>query len=258
MSVETDLQPPIIGITCMRRSVELLGSDLEAFFLDRAYTRRIRAAGGVPVILPQLREEEAAPVLDRLDALILSGGDDVHPAAYDAVDEGVSIDTDLETDRGEMALLRAAVGAHTPVLGICRGAQIVNVAFGGTLSQEILQDGTPHPLRPETLHELLARRHDLEVAQGSELGRIYGGTQRQVNSTHHQAIRDIADGFRAVAWAPDGVIEAIESKSGGYLVAVQWHPEKLPAPQDQELFDDLVRVAKGTPKRETQQWPASA
>ena len=87
---------------------------------------------------------------------------------------------------------------------------------------------------------------------------IYGGTQRQVNSTHHQAIRDIADGFRAVAWAPDGVIEAIESKSGGYLVAVQWHPEKLPAPQDQELFDDLVRVAKGTPKRETQKWPTSA
>ena len=100
------------------------------------------------------------------------------------------------------------------------------------------------PTRPDTLQELLTRRHDISIEKDSDLARIYGGTLRQVNSTHHQAIKDLAEGYRVVARAPDGVIEAIESKGNGYLVAVQWHPEKLPPPQDQELFVDLVREAR--------------
>ncbi len=236
--------PPLIGITCMRRCIELLGSDMEVFFLDRAYTRRIRAAGGVPVILPQLQEHEVESALGQLDALILSGGDDIDPEAYGTVDEGQSIDTDLDADCGEIRLLKAAVARQLPVLGICRGAQVINVSFGGSLFQEMLEDGTSHPLRPDTLDELLQQRHDLKIDADSELARIFGSTQRQVNSTHHQAIDQIAEGFRAVAWAPDGVVEAIESVNSSYVVAVQWHPEKLPPPQDQELFDDLVRAAR--------------
>ena len=108
----------------------------------------------------------------------------------------------------------------------------------------MLEGGPGHPTRPDKLQELLSRRHHIDIEEGSDLARIYGSTNRQVNSTHHQAIKDLAEGFRVVARAPDGVIEAIESKGNGYLVAVQWHPEKLPPPQDQELFVDLVREAR--------------
>ena len=178
-----------------------------------------------------------------IDGLILSGGDDVHPEAYGVLDEGVSVDTDLPVDLGEIELLKRAVAHLVPVLGICRGAQIVNVAYGGSLHQDMLGRSDCHPPRPEVLDEIIAHRHDLKVAPDSELSRILGVEPRQVNSTHHQAISELAPGLRAVAWAPDGIVEAIESEGPGYLVAVQWHPEKLPPPRDQELFDDLVRAA---------------
>lgn len=233
----------MIGITCMRREMELMSSGMEVYFLDYSYALRVRAAGGVPVLLPQLGIEEASAAARNIDGVILSGGDDVHPSAYAAADEGVSIDTDLKADLGEIELLKLAVARRVPVLGICRGVQIVNVAFGGRLHQDMLGDSACHPFRPEVLDEVLAHRHDVEVAQHSRLAGILGSGPRQVNSTHHQAISELAPGFTPVAWAPDGVVEAIESEGPGYLVAVQWHPEKLPPPRDQELFDDLVRAA---------------
>ena len=245
--MDTDVNPspgkPVIGITCMRRTIELYSSEMDAFFLDNSYARRAREAGGVPVLLPQLRIEEAGAAARSIDGLILSGGDDVHPEAYGVLDEGVSVDTDLPVDLGEIELLKRAVAHLVPVLGICRGAQIVNVAYGGSLHQDMLGRSDCHPPRPEVLDEIIAHRHDLKVAPDSELARILGVEPRQVNSTHHQAISELAPGLRAVAWAPDGIVEAIESEGPGYLVAVQWHPEKLPPPRDQELFDDLVRAA---------------
>ena len=234
---------PVIGITCMRRTIELYSSEMDAFFLDISYARRVREAGGVPVLLPQLRVEEAGAAARSIDGLILSGGDDVHPEAYGAPDEGVSVDADLPVDLGEIELLKRSVVREVPVLGICRGVQIVNVAYGGSLHQDMLGRSDCHPPRPEVLDEIIAQRHGLKVAPGSELARILGAGPRRVNSTHHQAISELAPGFHAVAWAPDGVVEAIESEGPGYLVAVQWHPEKLPPPRDQELFDDLVRAA---------------
>ena len=229
----------------MRRVMELMSTGLEVYFLDYSYARRVRAAGGVPVVLPQLRVEEASAAVRGIDGLILSGGDDVHPQAYAAADEGVSLDTDLDADLGEIELLKQAVARGIPVLGICRGAQIVNVAFGGGLHQDMLGDSDCHPARPEVLEAVLAQRHDLEVAPNSRLAQILGPGPREVNSTHHQAISDLAPGITPVAWAPDGVVEAVEIDGPGYLVGVQWHPEKLPPPRDQELFDDLVREASG-------------
>ncbi len=245
--MDTDVNPspgkPVIGITCMRRTIELYSSEMDAFFLDNSYARRVREAGGVPVLLPQLRTEEAGAAARSIDGLILSGGDDVHPEAYGVLDEGVSVDTDLPADLGEIELLKRAVARDVPVLGICRGAQIVNVAYGGSLHQDMLGRSDCHPPRAEVLDEIVAHRHDLQVAPGSELARILGTGPRRVNSTHHQAISELAPGFHVVAWAPDGIVEAIESEGPGYLVSVQWHPEKLPPPRDQELFDDLVRAA---------------
>ena len=237
------MRKPVIGVTCMRREMELMSSGMEVYFLDCSYAQRVRAAGGVPVLLPQLGIEEAVVAARSIDGLIVSGGDDVHPGAYGADDEGVSLETDLEADLGEIELLKQAVARAVPVLGICRGVQIVNVAFGGTLHQDMLGDSDCHPPRPEVLADVLAQRHDLEVAPDSRLARILGSGSRRVNSTHHQAVSELAPKFSPVAWAPDGVVEAIESEGPGYVVAVQCHPEKLPPPQDQELFDDLVRAA---------------
>ncbi len=234
---------PVIGITCMRRVIELMSSELDVYFLDQSYASRVRAAGGVPVLLPQLRVGEGSAAAASIDGLILSGGDDVHPQTYDAADEGVSLDTDLPTDLGEIELFREALARRVPVLGICRGVQIVNVALGGKLHQDMLGNSACHPPRAGVLKEVLAHRHGLEIAPEGDLARILGGAPRQVNSTHHQAIRELAPELRPVAWAPDGTVEAVESRGPGYLVAVQWHPEKLPPPRDQELFDDLVRAA---------------
>ena len=217
---------------------------MSIFQIDESYIRRIQQAGGLPVLIPHMDPDEVAEMVDRIDGLVLTGGDDVDPSSYGAEDEGVSIANDPVADRHEMALVRAAVQAGVPVLGICRGAQIINVAYGGTLLQEMTLSGSEdHPPRPQQLEDILAMRHDIEIEPGSKLAGIFGQTRRSVNTTHHQAIDSVAPGFQAVAWAPDGIVEAIESTDDKHIIAVQWHPEKLPPPADQELFESLVFIA---------------
>lgn len=235
---------PVVGIASWRQTVEVWGHDMSIFQIDASYIERVQTAGGLPVLIPHLEPDEVRRIVTRIDALILTGGDDVDPSSYGAEDEGVSLSNDPVADRHEIALLRAAVTERIPVLGICRGAQIINVAYGGSLTQEMTGLGSPyHPARPEQLGEILAMRHSVRIAADSKLARVFDSTERVVNTTHHQAIREVAEGFRAVAWAPDDTIEAIESLDDKHIVAVQWHPEKLPPPQDQELFESLVRRA---------------
>lgn len=235
---------PTIGIVAWRQTIRLLDSPMTIFQVDHAYVERIRLAGGLPVLLPQILPEEAGDALQRIDGLLLTGGDDVAPETYGAVDEGLSLGMCKQADDCEIALVRAAADMGTPILGACRGAQIMNVAFGGTLYQDMLTEGTCHGLRPTVLEDILALRHSIRIEADSRLAAILGCTDDDVNTTHHQAIRDIAPGFRVSARAPDGHVEAIESADERYLLAVQWHPEKLPAPQHQVLFDDLVRAAR--------------
>jgi len=245
----TDQREPIIGIAAWRQNVEILEFPMTIFQIDQEYVKRVRAAGGLPILIPHMLPDQIEGAVQILDGLVLTGGDDVHPNSYDGECEGVGIGMDLEADAREIELVQAAIKQNVPVLGICRGAQIINVAFGGKMSQEITLDGlSDHGPRPEKLAEILDLRHDISVDEDSRLCKILSKNERTVNTTHHQANTKIAPGFRASATATDGTIEAIEPEEFGpfadrYVIGVQWHPEKLPAPQHQSLFDDLVRAA---------------
>ena len=213
------------------------------FQIDQAYVKRVLAANGIPYLLPHMPANILSDVVNQIDALILTGGDDVDPRSYGETDQGECKHCDIEADKAEIALVKSCIDAGIPVLGACRGIQIINVAYGGTLDQEITRAGTCHGPRPTVLDEILALRHELDIEPASRLANILGPSPRIVNTTHHQAIRDLAPQFKVSALAPDGTIEAIEPVNDDYVIGVQWHPEKLSPPDNQELFDDLVRAA---------------
>jgi putative glutamine amidotransferase len=179
-----------------------------------AYLRAIEAAGAEPVVL-----SAGVDALGAVDGLLLPGGWDVDPALYgEETVDGVG-PVDQELDRTELRLFREARAGGLPVLGICRGQQLINVAMGGSLFQHI----DDHQLRDLGRTHL---GHRVEVDPGSELGRAAGGSTIEVNSLHHQAVKTLAPGLRTTAHGPDGTIEGIESEDG-LIVAVQCHPEEL-------------------------------
>ena len=236
---------PVIGIAAWRQTVEVWQSKMTIFQIDQAYVQRVYAAGGIPFLVPHVPVNMLPDVVQRIDGLILTGGDDVDPRSYGETDQGDCMHCDFEADQAEIALVKQCIEANVPILGACRGIQIFNVAFGGTLHQEMTREGTCHGPRPTILDEILALRHSIEIEPGTRLAGILGTSPRIVNTTHHQAIRDLANGFEVTARAPDNTIEAIEANNGNYVIGVQWHPEKLLPPDCQELFDDLVHVAAG-------------
>jgi putative glutamine amidotransferase len=217
-----------------------LAEQTDLYTLGAEYPDAVTAAGGVPLLVPHLTEDEVDTVLDAVDGLVLCGGDDVDPAAYGDTHDGRSKGVNPDADRWEVALARRAVERGVPVLGICRGMQVLNVAFGGTLHQDIADpDGVHRPTSPVP-DEVLAERHEIKIEPGSRLAEIYGTEHRVVNSIHHQAIERLADGFVPVAWAPDGVIEAIEPVDERNVLAVQWHPEKIIDEGEAALFAAFV------------------
>lgn len=237
---------PVIGIAAWRQDVEVWGSRMNIFQIDEAYVDRIHAAEGIPMMLPHVRPGTEECVVAKIDALLLTGGDDIDPSCYEESDKGSCRNVDPGADQREIALLNAAVERGIPVLGTCRGMQLINVAFGGTLNQRITLEGrADHGPRPTLLDDILALRHPVEIVPGSRLASILGSETREVNTTHHQGVARLAQGFKVVARAPDGTVEGIETEDPEkYIIGVQWHPEKLPATDNQELFDDLVSAAK--------------
>ena len=200
-------------------------------------------AGGEPVILHGGSSADLARMPERLavfDGIVLPGGGDLNPASYCASAEPESEAPDDRQDAFDLAVLRAALAGATPVLAICRGLQVLNVACGGTLRQHI---GDQHHDGREVEHK--GARHLVTLAAGSRLRRLAGADEITVSSYHHQAVDRLGGGLRAVACAPDGCVEAVEHTPTGTL-AVQWHPEDLAATHayDQALFDDLVTRAR--------------
>jgi putative glutamine amidotransferase len=188
---------------------------------DRLSVGALRAAGAVPWLIPLLPNDPEAlrEIVARLDGLFLPGGADVDPSRYGEARRQLCGEPDPDRDAVEVLLLGHAAERRLPVLAVGRGAQVVNVALGGTLYQDVAAQ-VPAALRHD--HD-----HDVTVKPASRLGEVLGEAVVPVNSRHHQAIKDLAAGLRPTAYAPDGIIEAVEGTNGHYLIGVQWHPEDL-------------------------------
>jgi putative glutamine amidotransferase len=213
--------------------------------LGIAYLTAVEAAGAVPVAIPPLEADSARPLLRRLSGLVLSGGPDIHPTAYGADAHEELGPTWPELDRFEISLAREADALRLPILAICRGAQALNVARTGTLFQHV----------PERFGAQIDHRqpgygatpaHSVEVDPASTLARALGGTTVEVNSYHHQAADEVGRGLRAVAWSPDGLIEAVEAPGRDFVIGVQWHAEAMApqVPEQAALFLSFVEAAE--------------
>ena len=209
--------------------------------LGITYLHAIERAGGLPVVLPPLPPESVAPLLDRLDGICLSGGPDLDPEAYGALERHAELGpTEPSLDAFELALARAADERGMPIFGICRGAQALNVARGGTLHQHLPGHRQTEPAAATT--------HGVVVEDGTRLAALVGTRPLRVNSFHHQAVETLGHGLRAVAWAGDGTIEAIEAPGAGFVLGVQWHVEGLVhQPRHRVLFEALVVAAGASP-----------
>lgn len=228
----------------MRRSVigvTLGDGDRPGYHSMRAdYVRSVERSGAIPLVLPPLGAEHAEAVLDRLDGLLLSGGVDVDPSLYGRPRHPKLGRVDRKRDDFELALTREALRRDLPILAICRGQQLLNVATGGTLIQDI-----PSELKGAVTHDAAGRRtrrsHSVELELGSRLAEILGPGPLSVNSFHHQAIDGLGEGLAVTGrCAEDGVIEAVEMPERNFVVAVQWHPESFWQQEEgsfQPLFD---------------------
>ncbi|OLP18010.1 peptidase C26 [Leptolyngbya sp. 'hensonii'] len=227
---------PIIGITTFS------GNEVREFTLPGTYIDAVRGAGGVPVLLPP-GEGEIQHLLGVVDGLIFSGGGDIDPTRYGGEHHPMVYLVNPERDDFELALAKAALQAHVPVLGICRGSQILTIASGGTLVAHVpdLYSTTvghrhEHPSRPI--------EHEVALEPDSRLAKILGETKVMVVSWHHQAVQQVPADWQVVARARDGVVEAMEHQSHPWAIAVQWHPE-MSAPESvhPQLFQALIQAA---------------
>jgi putative glutamine amidotransferase len=214
---------PLVAIPTYHLGAGRVGNWEGAYALPEPYVDALRAAGARVALLPPghpVTAEEAEALLERVDGLLLAGGGDIEPARYGAADHPAQYGTDPDRDELELQLARTAVGLGTPTLGICRGVQLLNVAFGGTLVQH-LPDGDG---LLEHRNEAKQAIHGLRVEPGSRLAEALGRVEAEGLSHHHQGLDRLGEGFRPVAWAPDGLVEGIE-RDQGWTVGVLWHPE---------------------------------
>ena len=242
--------PPVIGITTRPREIKSSAGVSDAHTLQHTYTDGVLRAGGVPVPLAPVPGRHISGLLDRFDGLVLSGGGDVDPSRYGGHLHDSMYGIDFDRDEFEIELVRIAAARRFPTLAICRGLQVVNVALGGTLIEDIpTQIGfTDHTVIG---HQVFNGHQHVRLEPGSLVAKVVDALDLEVNSIHHQAVRDLAPGLRAVGRADDGVIEAIEHEDATWpLLAVQWHPEYLEDAEDpasRALFRALVESA-GDPK----------
>lgn len=236
---------PVIGIPA--RSVIDSNNGFKYSGIPLTYSDAIERAGGAPVLIPlHLSEETLRSIYSRIDALLLAGGVDVHPKEFgeDVMDFCGEIDT--ARDETELRVTRWALSDGHPIFGICRGIQMLNVAAGGSLYQDIpaqLETDLSHNYRKGDPYNL--RAHPIEFAPGSRVAEWFGTTMMDVNSLHHQSLKQVAPGLHVTARAPDGIVEAVESNDDRFIVGVQFHPELLDDdPRMAKLFEAFVKSAR--------------
>jgi putative glutamine amidotransferase len=208
------------------------------------YVASVLLAGGLPLLIPPAAPELAKRSIESVDGLLLTGGGDISPARYGASFERETSDVDDERDRSELALVAAAIERGIPILGICRGAELVNVAFGGTLRQHLAgADGARHT-QPRRRYETV---HHVRLAPESLLAELVGSQELDVNSIHHQGIEMVGNNLDQAGRAEDGLVEVIENRERR-LLAVQWHPECLPLERaSKQLFSWLIEQSQQDP-----------
>jgi putative glutamine amidotransferase len=243
---------PSIGIpTQTLQVIDGIPSGLpDSWVMNQRYYRAVASVGGVPFMIPLLDDDPVALrcMYDQLDAVFVAGGIDLDPGTYGAERHVLTGRPDHARDAVEMHFVRWAMEDGKPVLGVCRGAQVINVVCGGTLHQDVsdqLPDADKHDYFPTEGFARDYLAHSIRVEEDSRLLNAFGSSNVLVNSMHHQAIDRVGGGLRVTAVAPDGVVEAVESEDSGYVVGVQWHPEML-VDKDaatHRLFSEFIAAA---------------
>ena len=241
-------QPPTIGLTTI--ALAPAGANRPPRLgQNRTYVQAVVRAGGLPLLIPHMEDRTLLrAVFERLDGLLLTGGEDIHPGHFGEAIHERCRSISPERDATELPLARWAVQEGKPLLGICRGIQVLNVALGGSLYQDIGSQcpaAGRHDWYPGFPRTLLA--HGVALVDGTHLARLLDATEVEVNSLHHQSVKDLAPGLELAAAAPDGIVEAVEVRDHPFAIAVQWHPEELAGSdlRSQRLFEALVRAGRG-------------
>ena len=238
-----DMAAPRIGICAGIEQARWAHWDTQAFLSPRNYTDRVQHAGGTALLLPPdaAAVEEPSRMLDLLDGLILAGGADIDPSTYGAECDPHTVDTKPERDAFELAMCRAAIERDLPVLGICRGMQVLNIALGGTLIQH-LPDAYGHGDHRRSLGSFDNADHDVRLAHGSLAARVARERVHGTKSHHHQGVEQVGEGLAVTGWATlDDLPEAVEVPGNRFSLGVQWHPE---ADETSPLIAALVEEAR--------------
>jgi putative glutamine amidotransferase len=248
---------PLIGIGS---DVNVTPGKRDRAFAYTSYVESLRRAGAVPVVIPP-QPENARELVESLDGILLAGGDDCDPAVYGEEKHPTVEPMDVRRQESDLTLAKVARERGIPTLGICLGVQVMNVAAGGTLIQDIdsqLQTEIEHVSEPED-----RARHDVLIENDTRLASILGGNEINVNSSHHQAINKIGEGLNVTAHAPDGIVEGLEDPRHPFYVGVQWHPEDMPREESaSKIFRAFVEAARNYAERRhaasTEMSPAAA
>ena len=239
-------QYPLIGISGNHRQDNTEQDPYLLSYAPNGFVTGLERAKAIPVILPIVSQETAHEYISRVDALVLSGGQDVSPLLYGEEPHLKLGRTYPVRDTFDLALIEEAYRQRKPILAVCRGFQILNVAFGGTLYQDLQTQYTESNILHSQKTMPSMATHSIEITDGSELAKILG-TKAAINSYHHQGIKELASNFKAVAWSADGLIEAFESNEDGqYIIALQGHPEAMISTDEgmQELFNHFVQYVR--------------
>lgn len=247
------LSRPLIGITTQTlQAIDGIPEGLpQSVVMNQRYYHAAAMAGAAPVLIPLLEDLEALrAIYDRMDGILIPGGVDIDPAAFGEAPHEKLGRIDPARDQVEIQLAKWAVDDHKPILGLCRGLQVINVALGGTLYQDLeaeYPNAIKHDYFPTYGFERDYLAHEVALVPGSRLRHAMASERIPVNSMHHQGIKVLASALAASATAPDGLIEAAESTNGNFVVGVQWHPEVFEAtdPNTERLFDDFISAARG-------------
>lgn len=239
------MNTPRIGITCDFETItDHRGAPSPRYVCNQAYVSAVVAGGGVPILIPHESATELNRFLDGLDGLVITGGDFDIPPSYYGEQPRKGLGTLVEERSAlERELCQEALARDMPLLGICGGMQMLNVVCGGTLYQDLSErTDTEEHQQP---HDKRLPAHEVQIAKGSRLARIFEAEVLSVNSTHHQVVRYLGEHLVASAIAPDGVIEGIELEGETFVIGVQWHPEALLSGDHLPLYEAFVQAARG-------------